>query len=334
MRLSYRSWSLVLLVLIYSSMLSCGILQPIPVTAPDKIEPDWLDKTTSISPGKTNRASVRALLGDPLLSSDYWNLDIFRRSAKQHEVDLVLLLPVFYAYRTFYRYTLVTYDENNTVNELATGLVRASDLLLSPGGMQDEYYYRWLRLDVHNFTFIYDPVHGSIGILLLDPPNTAAYLQSLNNLTQCIATVGSETPYRFGYPAYFITFDNGARRVAMPSRPFRSLAILPLSPGRHTIEVSENGVSGKTAKSFHCEKGEVLYIAIDNVAYERQAFWKTFLTLNDATATFRIDLFEKMPDTFVDLSQIIWSEGQWLVNPGKGRYSPDTLFTHPSKQNP
>lgn len=324
MRRSYRSWPLVLLVLISFSMLSCVF---VPVTTPERIEPNWLDKTKSIAPGKTNRTSVRNLLGNPVISSVYWNLDIFRQSAKQHEVDLFYFFPAFYAYSTFYRYTLVTYDQDNIVNDIETRLVRASPFWILPGANStDEYSYQWLELHAGNFTFIHDSRRSEGEALLVDSPQTAVYLRSLRPLKQCIAIVGSDNPY--GNLAYVINLDSGEQKVAMPTRPTNSLAILMLSPGRHTIEVSEEGTLGKNSIAFNCEKGDVVYIGIDRVAYVRSGFWKAVVTgLKRGTSTFRIDLYSEIPDTFVDASQIIWSDGRWIVNPTHGRYSPD-IFVH------
>ena len=284
------------------------------VTTPEVIEPDWLDKTTSIAPGETNRTSVRNLLGNPFLSSDYWNLDTFRQSAKQHEVDFVLIIPAFYVYSTFYRYTLVTYDENHIVNDIGTGLTHASLW----EGANTEYLYRGLSLYVGHFLFIYDREFEVFQFL--NSPNTANYLRSLRPLTECIAII--HTVMAYSDLTYLITSDNSKRKVVRPLHS-RTLATLMPSSGRHTIEVSEKGVLGKESKSINCERGDVVYIDIHRVAHERQAFWKAFVTLKNATATFRIDLYDEMPDAFVGLSQIILSEGLWIVNPTQGRYSPD-----------
>ena len=316
------------MVLMCCSMLSC--IPTTVLTTPESIEPDWLDKTTSIVPGKTNRTSVRNLLGDPFISSDYWNLDIFRQSAKQHEVDLVLIIPAFYGYSTFYRYTLVTYDENNIVNGIKSGLVRAAPYWRLPGDQtKDRYHHKYVELHSGHFTLLYVPDVGET--LFVDSLRTAIYLQSLRPLTDCLAVVREDSAY--GDLSYSVTSDNGEQQVVRAMRP-EKLATLMLSSGSHTIEVSEKGVLGHESKSINCESGDIVYVDIHRVTYQRQTFWKAVVTLKDAAATYRIDLYDEMPEAFVDLSQIILSDGQWIVNPAKGRYSPETLFTETSKQNP
>ena len=312
MRFAYRAWFLVLLVLIYFSLLSCLVPVSSPRMAP--VKPDWLDKTTSVTPGKTNRASVRNLLGDPFLSSDYWNLDIFRQSAKRYELTSS---PAF----TYYRYTLITYDENNIVNDIGTGLTYAS----LRGRVSTRLSYR-LSLYVGHFIFIYDRQLGEF--LFLNSPNTVNYLQSLRPLTECIAIIHADVAYL----TYLITSDNGKRKVVRPI-PLRTLATLMLSSGRYTFEVTQGWhvLDRDSQKSFNCDKGDVVYIDI-RVAYERRAFWKQIVTLKDFTATYRIDLYDEMPEAFVDLSQIILSDGQWIVNPAQGSYSPETLFTNASQK--
>jgi hypothetical protein len=317
------------MVLMCCSMLSC--FPTTVLTTPESIEPDWLDKTTSIVPGKTNRTSVRNLLGDPFISSNYWNLDIFRQSAKQHEVDLVLIIPAFYGYSTFYRYTLVTYDENDIVNGIKTGLVRADPYWRLLGDeTKDWSHYEYVELHSGHFTLLYVPEFGET--LFVDSLRTANYLQSLRPLTDCLAVVREDSAY--GDLSYSVTSDNGERQVVRAMRPER-LATLMLSSGPYTIVVSEKGVLGQESKSITCERGDIVYIDIHRVTYQRQGFWKAVVTLKDAAATFRIDLYDEMPDAFVGLSQIIMSEGKWIVNPAQGSYSPETLFTDASqKKNP
>ena len=115
----YYSFISILLVLICLSLLSgCGA-----ITTPQTVKPDWHDNSARIISGKTDRETVKDILGNPFISSNYWNIDVFRQYSRQVAIP-IMVLPIFYVSNRIYRYTLVTYDENKIVNGIDTGLYR------------------------------------------------------------------------------------------------------------------------------------------------------------------------------------------------------------------
>ena len=308
----YYSFISILLVLICLSLLSgCGA-----ITTPQTVKPDWHDNSARIISGKTDRETVKDILGNPFISSNYWNIDVFRQYSRQVAIP-IMVLPIFYVSNRIYRYTLVTYDENKIVNGIDTGLYR-------PARAPIEYTYQALELKTGAFTFVIGAIDDSFdraeGTLLVDSSQKKSYLQSLYSVTNCLAIIVRNTNGGDN-----INLDNGKRKLTM--RPLPSMSAYSLSPGQHSVEISHHRTGGQNVKTFSCEKGEVDYIVNERIASEAPTVADGFLfgilygisfgqlgPQKMGRSDFDIKIYREMPEEFAEPPLIIWHDGMWVAN--------------------
>jgi len=310
MKKSYRTWCVAILILIHTTVLSgCATWD---ITKPERIEPDLLDGTENIHPGKTDQKSVRNILGDPYISSDYWNLDIFRQTEVQHSTSFFLWLPITYVFNTIYRYTLVTYDENGIVNDIGTKLFRSAYM----AAIQKDY--KKLTLRVGNYKLSADSIVGEEVSLTFHPRNLDNYLRSLYPNNDCLAIVGCVFPYgaggfRLNGPC-LVNLDNSLNNIEL--WPNDSLLALKLSPDSHRIECSQEQMSGKRSLIFECKSSDIVYVDFKQLDFERYNFIESGISgLEFGKSEYSIEVYSEIPERFIGLHLLIWRDGNWILNP-------------------
>lgn len=268
---------------------------------PEQVLQALPDLTKSISAGETDRASVRRVLGEPLVTSDYWRFDAFR--IKHEWKDLAILpgwMPV--TMEEYAIYVLVAYDDEGvveSVNQLnavtssvykdglpQVGKVQSSDLILTEydGGMQIAVGVtrrnRYLA-ESAGCTLVF----GCAGFPCLARPVVDGH-------------TGATRPWDLGG-------DDGPYLVAMA-----------VEAGVHHVQVvpDRRMVEFEVSTTVNCPVGDVRYVTIDMTQPVRGALgmrWSYLVGL---------DTTGEMPPLLRDRPLVIWKDGTWLVpaEPGRG----------------
>ena len=279
------------------------------------------NKSDDITSGRMDSGAVRNLLGEPIIESRYWGVEVFREATSQTRVAVFLLAPLAGSRDHFSRYTIVAYDKDR----LAESAV--SDTFHRPGfGSSDMGQYRPIFLETRDFMFIVGDrlVFAPLETLLAKPARRDAYLQRARSTSQCTAVVGcapltnacSKTLSVDNGPSFRIPYRRLAYQTAFLS-PYvlpESLAALSLVPGEHTLKASGATVQGHYAYTvdgeqsinFSCRAGEIVYLVI-NMTAER-GWWSP-------KVEWKIDIDKDMPEFFVDRDLVIYSGDQWILNP-------------------
>ena len=286
------------------------------------------DRSVEISPRQTDRKSVHNTLGDPIIASRTWGVEVFRNASSQFGVVVVFMAPVGVERDEVSRYTLVAYDKNEVVEATASGILRrprGTSYGIEPGNLS-------LRLQAGDFMFVREEEgDGMKTTLLVTPTRRDNYLEQTQRSSQATVVIG----YRVGGYANKLQVDDGpvltlpcriwaqdidTNAVAMLSqstqteqaKSYDTVAALRLSPGQHSLKawggVSQRGagrLSGHQSISFSCQAGKVLYIVID-VSTKSASFW-------GAKGEWKIERFETMPELFVDRHLVLYRGGQWFV---------------------
>ena len=203
------------------------------------------NKSDDITSGRMDSGAVRNLLGEPIIESRYWGVEVFREATSQTRVAVFLLAPLAGSRDHFSRYTIVAYDKNR----LAESAV--SDTFHRPGfGSSDMGQYRPIFLETRDFMFIVGDrlVFAPLETLLAKPARRDAYLQRARSSSQCTAVVGcapltnacSKTLSVDNGPSFRIPYRRLAYHTAFLS-PYvlpESIAALSLVPGEHTLKAS------------------------------------------------------------------------------------------------
>jgi hypothetical protein len=253
--------------------------------------------TTAITIGETDKAALRQLLGEPWVSSEYWQFELFRLSGR--DVDLLITfapfpLPFGYTTNEEERYLLVQYDANGKVSAFAT----------STSG-----------------DFGYDPQVGavivSIGVqgqmpdVFVSPQRRAEYLETQRGGDHCLVLVACR-----GAICYDVTpglIVDRSESVKLPKALLGPSWLTPLilPPGRHRLEVTSTGKYKLQAETeFSCTAGNLLYVALDvklDEAEARKQHWFVKVPLNSA-----FSVSHERPEGS-DLRMLIWRDGTWLV---------------------
>jgi hypothetical protein len=259
--------------------------------------------TAAITIGETDRAALQQLLGEPWVSSEYWQFELFRLSGR--DVDLLITfapfpLPFGYTTNEEERYLLVQYDANGKVSAFAT----------STSG-----------------DFGYDPQIGalivSIGVqgqrpdVFVSPQRRDEYLATQRGGDHCSVLVACRGDLCFNYNPGLIV-DRG-ESLKLPKALLGKCWLTPLilPPGRHRLEATSTGMYKLQAETeFSCTAGDLVYVALGltlDEAEARKQHWFVKVPLNSA-----FSVSHERPEGS-DLRMLIWRDGTWLVpqEPGK-----------------
>jgi hypothetical protein len=314
---------LILSALLLSACVSIDIVSPEdPLTAIP-------DHSSTIHPGQTNRAGVRDVLGEPLFSSTQWRFDLFRESAVQTMVPIVLTpLPVPFGRMKddLLRYTLVSYDDAGRAAALATGIFsKPSEFRrISP----IEHDYSALHLRTGELMFFVDPEGKRRENLLIAPSGQDALLRNVRSPSACAVVMGcgdrgcGDRLAVDGGPArplplrivqlYWLKADARESWLAGTSSSgtgplawLETLVAMQLPPGVHTLKFSSRHLGGECEVSLACRPGEINYLVLN--ATDNARFF------NHALMDWQVDFLDAMPDRFARRPLVLLYEGQWFL---------------------
>jgi hypothetical protein len=290
------------------------------------------DKSGMILSERLGSAKVRNTLGNPLITSRYWGVEVFRDANSQIDIPFAFFIPFGMLKDDIYRYTLVSYDNEQTAKYTASGIHRKQTHWRPP------IEYNNVTIDLHagDFTFVAELWDG-YETLLVSPARRDIYLESARQSQQCTVVIGCGTgecssklrvdngptlalPYRLKMQ----NFDANALELlrqgkhedekSYRTKTFDTVAALSLSPGSHTLTAwggrwmhSNAGpfIGGEKSINFSCREGEILYIVIE-VSAKEYDWWST-------KGVWKIDLLNEMPEFFADRHLVLYRGDKWLV---------------------
>ncbi len=296
------------------------------------------DKSGPILSGPKDTQSVRSTLGDPLLASRYWGVELYRQAASQTETPMALFIPVGKIKDDIYRYTLVSYDKDRLAHSAAAGIWRRPSAWRTASPI--EYNYLSIQLQASDVTFVaeWEDRHET---LLVSPARRDAYLEEARSSSQSTVVIGcgtrecSDSLTIDGGPSLPLpcrlkvtNIDQNALDLLYqgkqkeyerlyPTTQYDAVAALRLPPGSHTLEASgghwnrgqlAGRLSGGASLQVSCRPGEILYVVID-------VFPKQETERGAKDFQWKIDSRTDMPPFFKDRPLAIYRGGKWLADP-------------------
>ena len=314
------------LVLILSLVSGCAVDRVSPKD-PKALLPD---RSSEITVGQMERAAVRALLGEPKLSSTYWGFDLFRADIGQTDVVFAVTpwpIPFAHLKDQLHRYTLIAYDAKDRVSAVATGIFRRPTAWrnLSP----IEFDFPSLHLRASDLMFFVDPEGARHENMLVAPTGRDAFLERVRTSAGCTMVLGcgdrgcgDQLALDAGQPrrlplrvanAYW--FREGERDAWLqgvePSDSgagspwLEALVAVSVSAGEHVLEFSAKYLGGRNSLRFVCRPGDVAYLMVNASDNGR--------LINRALVDWQIDRTQAMPERFARRPLVLLDDGQWYV---------------------
>ena len=290
------------ILLIFAVIAGCGTFS-IPLNKPTLVT-DQAERSVTIRRGESTRADVRAALGEPLLESSFWRVELYRvedekLKLKLHFIGVPLPVPMPSSEK-YHGYVLVTYDTAGRVSQLSSGSH-------SEGWMANDTDKRiFLRAD--ELAIIEGPV------LLADSNRLLAYLAERSHATSCTLVVAAEVHEDF-FPRQ-VSIDDGELFDLTLIRRFGDklpvLYAITVPPGQHRLLITSSFLDGRAEASFECATGQVLYCIV-NSRVEGKSFWSH----GKLQATAAISAVS--PEAWKGRSIVLYSKGRWLVEPEPDR---------------
>ncbi len=289
------------------------------------------DRSLQVKVGAMGRGEVRQALGEPRFSSSYWRFDLFRADTEQSSVVVAVTpWPVPFAKITdqLQRYTLVSYDANDRVSALATGVFRRPAPWRNLSPIRSNFGALHLRAD--DLLFFADPEGARHENLLVTAVRGNAYLALASKLPGCTAVFSCGER---GCPSRLAIDGAPARRLPLHSanlwwlRPegregwlgdieapvnrtveqwLPALVAITLPAGEHWFEVSAGFLTGETSFRFSCAPGAVLYLEISAA--------RAGSSDSKPPTPWRLEVMAAMPEHFMRRPLVVLDDGQWLVD--------------------
>lgn len=315
-----------------SWLMGCGGY--VPLSAPTAGNPD---RSASIRLGEMERAEVRALLGQPVVSSGNWGFDLFRSENAQRAVAVATLIPVGLVKDMLNRYTLVTYDPAGRAEALASGLFRRPTRLRQGDPISSDA--RSLHLRVGELLFFAHAVGSRRENLLATPKARDAFLKRAGFSTESTIVIGAgdraaadevsidgapRRPVPMRSEQYDIFFSEGEREAwlqgieapvshwhlsepwAQGAKELDAVVVLRLPAGEHTLQFSGRRYRGNHTVSVSCRPGQVAYLVVDPEEGRGG--------LRRPLVDWRTQLTETMPDRFSQRPLVLMMDGEWYVD--------------------
>jgi len=312
------------ILLIFAVIAGCSI--DIDLKKPDLVT-NQAERSVTIGLGESTREDVRAALGEPLLESNFWRVELYRADDKHVEAGVgFVIIPVlpFVTSLDVHGYVLVTYDTAGRVSQLSSG--NHSE------GFFATFAERCLTIRADELTFAIDLIRIQRGpALLADSNRLSEYLAGRSHATSCTLVVAcaqdagcpDEIAINDGEP-----FDPSPTTVlCAPGTPCpkgsrmgslvfdgKSVFTVPVlhaitvPPGQHRLLITSSVLDGRGEASFECAAGQVLYGMVRS-RVEGASFWSKGKL--QATA----DMSIVPPEAWDAHSIVLYSKGRWLVKP-------------------
>lgn len=283
----------------------CGV--EIPITK-STVEADLPARDSPIEAGKSDRAAVRQLLGEPWVASDDWRFDLFRVSDSNVTAPVMFVfwwpVPLGVAVDQITGYVLVTYDADGRVVQHEHGFARDPTVYDSGSGDVSAH------LVAGDLRFGADQDENE-AFLSVAAQQRDDYLRAHSSQGRCTVLIGCED-----YSGGVRFAIDGHPSLPTPDKDstFHSaLRIAQVSAGPHRIEISPMGSHDKfqAMSDIVCSAGETIYGMI-RLEYEQRAWfsekWRATITVS-----------REMPEAFRDRRLLIWGNGKWLLPQEPGR---------------
>ena len=255
-----------------------------------------------------NKEEIHKILGTPLIYSNYWNLELYRHSATQSSVPIFVVFPLGYYWDTIYRYTFVTYDNNDNLYDISTCLYNEDSLASSlPQN-------KICVLDSGNYSFNIRNENNSAGVILYYPENLQVYVNSLKKEEKCSIFIASKNRHLSS-----IKIDKSDSVALWPF----SILFYQVAPGEHSLEFTGSLYRGGKTIDFSCNLNENIFLEAElSVAdMESHDVFLRGLTLgaygNIGSAVYVINTYKDNKQWFDHFSKMpimIWSDNDWILN--------------------
>ena len=257
-------------------------------------------QAAAIVVGESDRESVRALLGAPWLTSDYWHFDLFRSTDRDSAVFYLAFVPVARASQDVRGLMLVTYATDGAVTAFDSGLARGGNIL-GPASRQTA------TLRASGVAY-WESEDGESFYLAVDSTLANAQLEHFDGDERCrmlVATVGD-------YCSLRVAVDDQHPMVLPPHSDRFPPSLLPveLKPGLHTLRFTSGrwACSFETGKQISCAPGKSSCVNVALTMGPRATGWQ-FKQAYSADLT----VSDQPLDPDCDYGLIIYANGRWLV---------------------
>jgi hypothetical protein len=285
-------------------------------------EPELLQahdaQRAAIQAGKTTRAEVRELLGEPWLESESWGFELYTLSDQRRDVwwmmAPLLPVPVGAFKREVNAYTLIAWNEDGIVAAFSSGTV------VNGAVDEDSMLIRSEHLTLAVEATPPQPVVQPAIILWADHSRLASFLEARRNSSTCTLVVGCDAgkscqdfvvgfddyPPLVRWPAFSPWHESGNCRYNPDC--CRSTLVYPfdLAPGSHRVQLRTGYPLCKGAADieFSCAPGQVLFARL-RAEEQRQR--------RDCNMTLTAEFVDELPPEWAGRSIVLWSNGNWIA---------------------
>lgn len=285
----------VLVALVALLLAGCGDIQ----VKESKIEQTLPQQVAPVVVGQSDRASVRALLGAPWLSSNYWRFDVFRTSDKNSQLMLIFV-PVMYSTEKYYGYVVVNYDDRGTVAAVDQGVTREGD-------MMSYTYPKPVLLQAGDVRF-WASADGDLAYLAVTAGRGDQYLSGSRPDGRCRVFFGSPDAF-CGLRA---TVD-GTQELTVPGAsldraPF--LAPLQVTAGKHDLRFTADDTfcALETRIQLSCAAGETQFANVTIAKGPPKGTWDI-----KQKYSAEVSLSRDKPESLRDQGLLVYMNGRWLL---------------------
>jgi hypothetical protein len=299
------------LVLGCLALSACGITVPVKHT---EVEQQIPEQASQLVAGETDRATVRARLGEPWFTASDWNVEVFRATGSDVALPVMFVLwwpvPLGVSVDTSTVYVLVRYDDRGLVADAAHAVA------MDPSFFNDDYARSdsdaMIRLDPLRFSAGAD---GEGGLLSIDSDPAAAVLAAHPPQGTCRVLLGC-TSWQLACATRVSVDGDSKPPIARTAAAFERLesfhhALVPVEvpPGTHELRLTPLSglVDYEASTKFTCVAGQTMYGLLDLQPHEEKGFLRVRLT-----GSLRVT--DAMPDAFAGRRLMLWHGGRWLVH--------------------
>lgn len=324
-----KSVSAKLCIWAFGSMVLAGCTYGVPLKEPD-IVTRQAERSGTLRVGESSAADVRAALGDPLLQSRYWSLDVFQTEDLQKELEFFLFftppIPMGVFTTKVSGYVLVTYDNKGLVSNVVSGTATKTM------GKQDG-----LMLKAGDLNFVIEEFDGHGPQLIVQSARLQDYFALQHDIPECILVLACELPKTSGDWFDMACPDRviiDAGEVLDPQSLFTAcepdtcpetavtwggayymhvplLYPVALSSGRHQLELSSSIFKGRDISAFECDSGQVLYGSIHGSVAKH--WWGP----RSSTLNVSVSVSDAPPPNWRSYSALLYRRDHWLLpDPG------------------